>query len=983
MDNRSKPLSNSEAPTIDAGATVGGAPARVLDISATLMSSDAPTIAATSSRQVVDFLERGTVLAGRYEILENLGRGGMGEVYKAADRELGRLVALKVIRPELASSPVIIQRFKQELILARQVTHRNVIRIYDLGEGEGKKFITMEYIEGETLTSLLQRQGKLSPVEAARIIQQVCLALDSAHSEGVIHRDLKPGNIMQDKEGRILVMDFGLAHSEQAAEPLPIDSTTADQYPQIQDFTYQSQPGSVVGTVAYMAPEQALAQGADARTDLFALGIVFYELLTGKKPFPPDTPERMLLARKQQKAKPITEVDPDTPRALAKIVMHCLETERGDRYQSAKGLLADLQTWLHPTRKALKWSAAAVAVFLLAGTQMVVQQKFMHKPGVQHAPVSVLVADFGNETGDPVFDGTLEPALGVALEGASFISEYNRSAAHKLAAQLHPGATTLDEPLARLVATRENVPVIVSGSILSKKSLYDIKVKAIDSTNGKLLVTAEDTANKKDVLLTVGRLAARIRKALGDATPESVQVAAAETFSAGSLEAAHEYALGQDMHFAGRWNDAIAHYSKAVELDPNLGRAYAGIAVADFNGGRRQETEKYYQLALSKIDRMTDREKYRTRGVYYLVVSHNPDKAIDELAKLVELYPADNLGMAGLALAHFYKRDMQGALEVARRVVNLWPKNTPQRNNLGLYAMYAGDFDSGIREQQAVLQMNPNFVLAYVGLSLSQIGKDELDQARETWQKLDKVGPDGASAAAIGLGDIDLYQGLAAEAAAILEKAVAADEQNKNPDAAAVKWTTLAQADLLLDRPGPARAALQHALADSKETSVLFWASRIAESLGEDSKALDISQQLSNRLEPDAQAYAKLIEGELELKRRKAREAVALFMESQKIADTWLGRFDLGRAYIQAGAYAEADSELEVCLKRRGEATALFLDEIPTYHLFPAVYYYLGRAQEGLKSPAAADSFKTFLAMKQKGGADPLVADARRRIASQ
>jgi len=606
----------------------------------------------------------------------------------------------------------------------------------------------------------------------------------------------------------------------------------------------------------------------------------------------------------------------------------------------------------------------------------------MVRPPGGHGPVSVLIADFTNDTADPIFDGTLEPMLGVALEGASFVSLYNRGQARRVAAQLRPGAIRLDEGAARLVGVREGVGVVIAGSISRRGNRYAISCKTLDSMTGKLIATTEaDARDKETVLRAVDELAARVRTALGDATPEWVQLAQAETFTAGSLEAAHEYALGQEMQVAGKWKDAIEHYMKAVDLDPQMGRAYAGIAVAYHNSGRHQEAEKYYQLALSKIDRMTDREKYRTRGVYYLVVSHNPDKAIEELTQLINLYPADNLGMAGLALAHFYKRDMQGAVEVARRVVDLQPKNTPQRNNLGLYAMYAGDFDSGIREQQAVLQMNPNFVLAYVGLALSRMGRDELDQARETWQKLDKIGPDGASAAAIGLADMDLYQGLAADAAAILEKAAVSDEQNKSPDAAAVKWTTLAQADLLLDRSGPAQAALRHALADSKETSVLFWASRIAETLGEDSKALQISKQLSSRLEPDARAYAKLIQGELELKHRKATEAVALFKESQKTADTWLGRFDLGLAYLEAGANAEADSELETCLKRRGEATALFLDESPTYHLFPSVYYYLGRAQEGLKSPAAAGSYKTFLAMKEKSDKDPLVADARRRLA--
>jgi eukaryotic-like serine/threonine-protein kinase len=951
----------------------------------TLTASGAVTISAgpqpSKKSGISAFLSPGALLANRYEIVQLLGEGGMGAVYKARDRELERVIALKIIRPDLVGHEWILQRFKQELILARQITHRNVIRIYDLGEAAGMKFITMEHIEGETLKAILQREGKLSPTETASIIRQACQGLEAAHAEGVIHRDLKPGNIMRDNQGRIVVMDFGLAHSVEVPQ---VSSAfgAGDDPRRTQSQLYQSQPGTLVGTPAYMAPEQASGEEADARCDIFALGIICFELLTGKLPFEAATAAEALRNRRRQKPKALSEVDASVPRSLSKIVERCLQTERDVRYQTAANVSADLDDYLAPfLRKAWKWMAVA-AVLLLAGTQFVVQQRFSQKSGTQHAPVSVLIADFKNETGEPVLDGTLEPAFGTALEGASFITGYDRAQARKIAAQLQPGATGLDEPLARLVATRENVPVIVSGSISSKKGIYDVEVKAIDSTNGKLLVSAEDTANKKDILVTVGRLAARVRKRLGDATPESVQVAAAETFSAASLEAAHEYALGQEMHVAGKWDAAIAHYTKAVELDPNLGRAYAGIAVADFNSGRRQEADQYYALALSKIDRMSDREKYRTRGVYYLVVSHNPDKAIDELAKLVELYPADNLGMAGLALAHFYKRDMQGALDVARHVVELWPNNTPQRNNLGLYAMYAGDFQSGIREQRTVLQMNPDFVLAYVGLALSQMGEGEFDQARDTWQKLDKIGPDGASAAAVGLADMYLYQGSAADAATLLQKAAIVDEQNKNPDAAAVKWATLAQDELSLSRTGPAQAALGRALADSKETSVLFWVSRVYEGLGQQANALAISKQLSSRLEPDARAYAKLIEGEVELQHGRAGQAIALFQDSQKIADTWLGRFDLGRAYVQAEAYAEADSELELCLKRRGEATAVFLDEAPTYHLFAPVYYYLGRAQEGLKSPAAADSFKTFLAMKPKG-TDPLVADARRRLASR
>src|SRR5690348_4139031 len=217
------------------------------------------------------FLLPGTILANRYEIVQLLGEGGMGAVYKARDCELERVVALKIIRPDLVGHEWILQRFKQELILARQITHTNVIRIYDLGEAAGMKFITMEYIEGETLKTILQREGKLSPTEAGGIVRQVCQGLVAAHAEGVIHRDLKPGNIMRDNQGRIVVMDFGLAHSMEASRTLSAFAT-GDDPTRTQSQLYQSQPGTLVGTPAYMAPEQASGQEADARCDIFALG---------------------------------------------------------------------------------------------------------------------------------------------------------------------------------------------------------------------------------------------------------------------------------------------------------------------------------------------------------------------------------------------------------------------------------------------------------------------------------------------------------------------------------------------------------------------------------------------------------------------------------------------------------------------------------------------------------------------------------------
>src|SRR5580700_5478648 len=260
-------------------------------------------------------LQPGDVIGGRYEILLLLGEGGMGAVYKALDRDVERTVALKLIRPELAANPAILARFKQELLTAHQVTHKNVIRIYDLSEADGVKFITMEFVEGSDLRQLYRDRGKLPPDEAVDIIRQVCMALDAAHSAGIIHRDLKPQNIMKDKSGRILVMDFGLARSVQSEG--------------------MTQTGALLGTIEYMSPEQAMGKTLDQRSDLFAVGLIFYELLSGKMPFKAETAMASLLMRNQERAVPLAEIDATVPAGLSDIVSRCLERDLDRRYPSA------------------------------------------------------------------------------------------------------------------------------------------------------------------------------------------------------------------------------------------------------------------------------------------------------------------------------------------------------------------------------------------------------------------------------------------------------------------------------------------------------------------------------------------------------------------------------------------------------------------------------------------------------------------------
>ena len=915
-------------------------------------------------------LDPGTVLANRYEIIRLLGQGGMGAVYQATDRELERQVALKVIRTDMAANPEILRRFKQELLLARQITHKNVIRIFDLGQSEGIRFLTMEFIEGEDLQSVLRRKQKLEPTEAANIMSQVCRALEAAHAEGVIHRDLKPQNIMMDKSGRAYVMDFGIARSMLTSG--------------------MTQTGALIGTPDYMSPEQAKGQSLDARSDLFSLGIIFYELLSGQTPFNADTTMGKLWKRTNEPARPLGELDKTIPPALSDIVRKCLEIDPQKRFASASELLQQIEIWQGPAAGTriiiqqqaglpayLKWVGAGV-IGLLVVVGIVFRTKLSPHPSAVHAPLTLLIADFDNKTGDTVFDGTLEPMLGIALEGAPFISSYNRGQAKKVAARLQPGTTHMDAALSQLVAVREGVNVVVSGSIAQEGNGYKVYVTTLDPATGKsILKEQRDASNKQDVLAAAGKLAERLRKELGDTTEQS----AAETFTASSLEAAHAYAVGQDFQQAGKWTESMNAYGQAIALDSNLGRAYAGTATVYANLGKRQDAEKYFGLAMAHIDRMTDREKYRTRSAYYLFMRNQP-KAIEELTALVNQYPADTVGHGNLALAYFYSRNMSKALEEQKLALEITPHSVLQRINLAMYALYAGDFDTAAKEAQAILAENPKFDQALRTSALAELGRGHIEEARQNYVKLQGVSTYGASIAATGLADLALYEGRLSDAAGILQKVIASDLAAKDAESAADRSATLALTQSTLGKTQEAVSSAAKASADSKDPGVLYRAAQVYVAAGQEAKALQIVAPLSKRLESEPQIYAKLIAGEAQLKKGNARDALNSFQEAQKLADTWLGHFDMGRAYLDAGAFTEASSEFDVCLKRRGEATSVFLDDVPSYHLLPAVYYYQGRAREGLNSPGAAESYKSFLSIKEKGAGDPLIADAQRRLSS-
>ena len=969
---------------LDPGATFVDPDATFVDASPPRRSTGAGPVQPQASGPV---LQTGDVLGGRYEILQLLGEGGMGAVYKAMDRELDRPVALKLIRPQLASNPSILARFKQELLLAHQVTHRNVIRIYDLGDADGVKFITMEFVEGVDLRALIQQHQKFPPGEAVEITEQICRALEATHNVGVIHRDLKPQNIMRDGTGRILLMDFGLARTVEG------DGMT--------------QTGALVGTMEYMSPEQALGKDLDQRSDLFTLGLILYELLTGKTPYSAESVVASLIKRNQERAIPVSDHDGTIPKALSNIVSKCLERDTTLRYQNADELLNDLlawqgkggsaarvsatssQAWMNRVRdvsqrQEVPWSRIAAVVILLVAAVAGTAWYFNKRPNVgsvKHAPVSVLVADFQNNTSDPLFDGTLEPMFNVALEGATFINAYNRSNARQVAGKLPNPTSKLDEQSARLVAVSQGVSAIVTGALSFRGNGYRLSVEAIDAVTGKTLATADvSAANKDDLLLNIPKLAAPVRKALGDTTPESVQLAATQgSFATSNVGAVHLYSIGMEQQFSGKMAEALESFSKAAELDPNFARAYAGMAAAAGNLGQGQNAEKYAKLAMEHVDRMTERERYRVRGQYYIRME-NWQKCIEEYSELLKQYPADNIGQGNLAACYARMLNMPRAMEEARRGLELAPKDAAARMNFTLYACYATDFQSCEAGAHEVLQLNPAYEEAFLVLAYAQLGQNQVPTATETYQRLEKISPWGASLAASGLGDIALYQGKFREAAQILEKAAATDLAAKNPDAAADKFVMLAFANgLRADKPG-VLAAVQSALASSQSTKIKFLAARSLVEVGETSRARKLAESLGSALQAGPQAYAKLILGEAALKERDSKQAIQLFTEARNLMDTWVGRFDLGRAYLEAGAFAEADSEFDMCLKRRGEALEIFMDDMPTYSYLPPVYLYQGRDREGLKSSGFADSYRTYLSIRGNSTEDPLVPGIRSHL---
>ncbi len=844
------PVSNaplSDAPTLPHGTPIPGA------TQALPYARQGP--ASTSNISSFQGLRQGVVFGGRYEIQGVLGQGGMGAVYKARDRELDRLIALKVIRPELATDPAILQRFKQELILSRNITHKNVVRIYDLGEADGIRFISMEYVDGEDLRTILRREGKFSPKEAITVVEQVCRALDSAHTEGVIHRDLKPQNIMRDKHGRIVVMDFGLARS-------------------LGD-SGMTQTGAIVGTLEYMSPEQALGSTLDQRSDIFSVGLIFYELLTGKAPYEADTAIASLMKRTREEAPSASDVEASVPRSLSAIVSRCLERESANRYHSAVELLQQLTTWeanpdisaetlskmiAHPVVRRLRfnldlpgkswmWFSGAVLVIVLA---TFAGRTLLNRPGTssgeraqgipslkQGKYVAILPL---KQVGDQKTLGYVADGIQEALAAKLF----QLKEVHLASSDAVDKAVAKNLPLSKL-ARELGVNLVLQGMVQGNSDKLRVTLSLDDAATGKRLWSQEFQGAPGDVLALEDQIYGIVATAL-ELKPTNEEQARVGAHPTENVKAYDLYLQGRNVlrnsHGVDGIRPAVALFEQAIDKDPNFALAYTGLADSSlrmYGANKESIWAQKATLAAQQAERLSNNlpEVHLSLGSVYSMTGKNT-LAVAELKRALELAPNSdeayrNLGDAykasgesdeaiaayqkavaansynwlnhiALGKAYFELGDNAKALLEFQKVTELATDNPLGYGDIGSVYLREGKWSEAIPHFQKALSIAPDSP-TYSNLGTAYFFLKNYDQATKMYEKAVEVTPNDEQLLG-NLGDSYRWSGHSDQATAAYGKAIslAFQELQVNPRSASI----MGDLGLLYAKKGDAANALQY-----------------------------------------------------------------------------------------------------------------------------------------------------------------------------
>jgi serine/threonine protein kinase/tetratricopeptide (TPR) repeat protein len=637
-----------------------------------------------------------------YQMIEHLGGGGMGVVYKARDTRLGRLVALKFLPKDFAADPIAIVRFQREARAASSLNHPNICTTYDMGEEAGRTFIAMEYLEGQTLKHAIASR----PMESDRLLplaMQMVEALDAAHTQGIIHRDVKPTNIFVTRRDQVKVLDFGLAKLAPTNHVVATGSAATSLLEGSSDEQLTS-TGMAMGTVAYMSPEQARGQELDVRTDLFSLGAVFYEMATGQVAFEGPTVAVVFDAILHRDPLSTTRLNPQLPEGFIHIIAKALQKEREQRYQSAAEILGDLKAIVDGKQAGAaggagtrrnRWRTALVMLTIVAAIAV----SLSFRPRQSHRLTerdTIVLADFANSTGDPIFDDTLKTALNISLRQSPFLDVLSDSQVAKtLKMMTRPASAKLTLDLTRELCQRAGSKAYLAGSIGSLGSEYVLGLKAVNCESGDTLAQEQVTVRSKEkVLDALGVAASKLRGELGESltTVQKFDIRL-EQATTSSLEALKAYSLGENAYREKGAAEALPHHQRAIELDPNFAMAYWAEGEDYDDLAELGRATEYHTKAFQLREHASEVERLAITADYYRIVTGELDKAAQTYQETIESYPQRAGAYGNLGIVYNCQGQYEKAVEITRQGLRLAPDHESYYGNLANLTLALQRFD--------------------------------------------------------------------------------------------------------------------------------------------------------------------------------------------------------------------------------------------------------------------------------------------------
>ncbi len=684
-------------------------------------------------------LTTGSTFAGRYQIIEELGRGGMGKVYKTQDTEIKEKIALKLIKPEISSDKKTIERFQNELKLARKISHRNVCRMHDLGISEGNYFITMEYVDGENLKGMIRMMGQLSSGKTISIAKQVCEGLSEAHRIGVVHRDLKPSNIMIDKDGNAKIMDFGIARSLTGKGITGV--------------------GVMIGTPEYMSPEQVESKEIDQRSDIYSLGVILYEMVTGRVPFEGDTPFTIGVKHKSEIPKDPKDYNAQLSDDLSHVILKCLEKEREKRYQSAGELRSELsriESGLPTTEKVIpkktpltskeitvtfgvrKLFVPAVVLIAVIVAAVVIWRILPNgKPIMLPAgKPSLAVMYFENNTGDKNLDHwrkALSELLTADLSQSRYLTVLSGDKLFNILKDLDIlDAASYSSKDLEEVASQGGVANIVRGSYTRAGDKFRINIMIQKAATGELIGSESVEGQGEGGLFTmVDELTKKIKTNF-ELTSREISTDMdrdVRDITTSSPAAFNYYIEGRRYHNDGENRKSIELMERAITLDPQFAMAYRSMAMSYNNLGLWAERTKYVRKAMEFTDRLSDRERYMIEGDFYYESEETFDKSIEAYEKLLKLYPDDSTAANNLALDYSRLEEWDKAIEMYELCRKLKSDFVSSYTQLAYAYCAKGLYDKAREILEEYIQQRSDHVQVRLALADIDIDLGELDLA--------------------------------------------------------------------------------------------------------------------------------------------------------------------------------------------------------------------------------------------------------------